>query len=239
MAPEHTGRMNRSIDFRSDLYPRGRHLLRDAHGCTSVQCVHQSAFLTPLDGWSWPPSNEWLDFPFENNRLHPKYSLESAGNNLVIGDGKTKLSLLVDSDSSIRRGGAASRNYADFIMKPSAKTAPNQIRVIIADDHPVVLAGLAAMLRSQKDIKVVAEATDGAEVCKLYDQLSPDVLMLDLRMPKKDGLEVVTELMSRPRVPKPRIIVMTTYESEEDVRRALRAGAKGYLVKGAGVQQIR
>jgi two-component system NarL family response regulator len=86
---------------------------------------------------------------------------------------------------------------------------------------------------------VVAEATDGEEVCELYDQLSPDVLMLDLRMPKKDGLQVVTELMSRPRVPKPRIIVMTTYESEEDVRRALRAGAKGYLLKGAGVQQIR
>jgi two-component system NarL family response regulator len=125
------------------------------------------------------------------------------------------------------------------MMKSSSKTATRQIRLIIADDHPVVRAGLAAMLRSQKDIKVVAEATDGEEVCELYDQLSPDVLMLDLRMPKKDGLQVVTELMSRPRVPKPRIIVMTTYESEEDVRRALRAGAKGYLLKGAGVQQIR
>jgi two-component system, NarL family, response regulator len=125
------------------------------------------------------------------------------------------------------------------MMKSSSKTATRQIRLIIADDHPVVRAGLAAMLRSQKDIKVVAEATDGEEVFELYDQLSPDVLMLDLRMPKKDGLQVVTELMSRPRVPKPRIIVMTTYESEEDVRRALRAGAKGYLLKGAGVQQIR
>jgi DNA-binding NarL/FixJ family response regulator len=125
------------------------------------------------------------------------------------------------------------------MTKSSSKTATRQIRLIIADDHPVVRAGLAAMLRSQKDIKVVAEATDGEEVIELYDQLSPDVLMLDLRMPKKDGLQVVTELMSRPRVPKPRIIVMTTYESEEDVRRALRAGAKGYLLKGAGVQQIR
>jgi two-component system NarL family response regulator len=124
-------------------------------------------------------------------------------------------------------------------MKSSAKTATHQIRVIIVDDHPVVLAGLSAMLRCQKDIKVVAEATDGAEVCELYDQLSPDVLMLDLRMPRKDGLQVVTELMSRHRAPKPRIIVMTTYESEEDVRRALQAGAKGYLVKGAGAQQIR
>ncbi len=63
--------------------------------------------------------------------------------------------------------------------------------------------------------------------------------MLDLRMPTKDGLEVVAELMSRAGRPKPRIIVMSTYESEEDVRRALRAGAKGYLVKGAGAQQIR
>jgi len=110
---------------------------------------------------------------------------------------------------------------------------------MIADDHPVVLQGLTAILRSAKDIKVVAEATDGEQTCQLYDQLSPDVLMLDLRMPTKDGLEVVAELMSRAGTPKPRIIVMSTYESEEDVRRALRAGAKGYLVKGAGAQQIR
>jgi two-component system, NarL family, response regulator len=62
--------------------------------------------------------------------------------------------------------------------------------------------------------------------------------MLDLRMPKKDGLQVLTELMSR-RVPEPRIIVMTAYESDEDLRRALNAGAKGYLVKGANPQQIK
>jgi len=76
------------------------------------------------------------------------------------------------------------------------------IRVVIADDHPVVLQGLTAILKSAKDIKVVGEATDGDQTCELYDQLSPDVLMLDLRMPMKDGLEVVAELMSRPRVPK-------------------------------------
>jgi two-component system NarL family response regulator len=116
---------------------------------------------------------------------------------------------------------------------------PHIIRVVIADDHPVVLQGLTAILKSAKDIKVVGEATDGDQTCELYDQLSPDVLMLDLRMPTKDGLEVVAELMSRPRVPKPRIIVMSTYRSEEDIRRALAAGAKGYLVKGASPQQIR
>jgi DNA-binding NarL/FixJ family response regulator len=113
------------------------------------------------------------------------------------------------------------------------------IQVVIADDHPVVLQGLSAIFRSAKDIKIIGEATNGEEACKLYDQLSPDVLILDLRMPTKDGLQVVTELMSSTRVPKPRIIVMTTYRSEEDIRRALSAGAKGYLVKGASPQEIR
>jgi two-component system, NarL family, response regulator len=118
------------------------------------------------------------------------------------------------------------------------KSAPaNVIRVLIADDHPVVREGLAAILRSEPDIQVIAEATDGAHACVLYDQHLPDVVMLDLRMPRKDGLQVVTELMSSRR-PKPRIIVMTTYETEEDVRRALQAGAKSYLVKGALPEQI-
>ena len=113
----------------------------------------------------------------------------------------------------------------------------NVIRVLIADDHPVVREGLAAILRSEPNIKVIAEATDGVQACVMYDQHLPDVVILDLRMPRKDGLQVVTELMSSRR-PKPRIIVMTTYETEEDVRRALQAGAKAYLVKGALPEQI-
>jgi two-component system, NarL family, response regulator len=118
------------------------------------------------------------------------------------------------------------------------KSSPvNVIRVLIADDHPVVREGLAAILRSEPDIQVVAEATDGVHACSLYDQHLPDVLILDLRMPRKDGLQVVTDLMSSRR-PKPRIIVMTTYETEDDVRRALQAGARSYLVKGALPEQI-
>lgn len=125
-------------------------------------------------------------------------------------------------------------NAGSNLMKPPPREA---IRVLIADDHPVIREGLGAILRSTNDIKIVAEAVDGEEACKLYDQHFPDVLMLDLRMPKKDGLQVVTELMSTRR-PKPRIIVMTTYETEEDIRHALGAGAKGYLVKGALSEQI-
>jgi two-component system, NarL family, response regulator len=129
------------------------------------------------------------------------------------------------------------RYGADLTMKNSSD-AITQIRVLLADDHPVVRQGLATILKSQKDIRIIGEATDGEEACQLYDQLSPDVLILDLRMPKKDGLQVIAELMSG-RDSKPRIIVMTAYETEEDVRRALKAGAKGYLLKGTTPQQIR
>jgi two-component system NarL family response regulator len=123
-------------------------------------------------------------------------------------------------------------------MNNSADAITQPIRVLLADDHPVVRQGLATILKSQKDIKIVAEVADGEQVCELYDQLSPDILLLDLRMPKKDGLQVVAELMSR-RGSKPRIIVMTAYETEADIRQALKAGAKAFLVKGAHPQQIR
>jgi two-component system, NarL family, response regulator len=124
------------------------------------------------------------------------------------------------------------------VVKTSPDSSSDIITLMIVDDHPVVREGLAAIFKSQKDIKIVAEAGDGDEACKLYDKLSPDVVLLDLRMPNKDGLHAISELMTR-NPPKPRIIVMTTYESEEDIRRTLKAGAKGYLAKGTAPQEIR
>jgi two-component system NarL family response regulator len=123
-------------------------------------------------------------------------------------------------------------------MKASPESSTDVITVVIADDHPVVREGLVAIFKSQNDIKVVAEATNGEEALELCNHHLPDVLLLDLRMPEKDGLQVITELTAR-RLSRPRVIVMTTYESEEDIRRALKAGAKGYLVKGTAPQQIR
>ena len=121
-------------------------------------------------------------------------------------------------------------------MSSSARSSEKEIRILIADDHPIIREGLMAILALESDLKVVGQARDGQEACLLYNQLLPDILMLDLRMPKKDGLEVVAELMSQR--PRPRIIVLTNSAKAEDLRRALTAGAKGYLLKGAEPEQV-
>ena len=120
----------------------------------------------------------------------------------------------------------------------SPESSTNPITVVIADDHPVVREGLAAILKSQSDIKVVAEAANGEETVEMCNRHFPDVLLLDLRMPRKDGLQVMTELRARP-VTAPRVIVMTAYESEDDIRRSLKSGANGYLIKNMAAEDIR
>jgi DNA-binding NarL/FixJ family response regulator len=112
-----------------------------------------------------------------------------------------------------------------------------KIRILIADDHPVVREGLVEVLTRHKDMSVIGEAGNGEEVCELYHRLSPDILLLDLRMPKKDGLQVLMELTSR-RVSKARIIVMSSYDNEQGICQALRSGAKAFLAKDAPPQQI-
>jgi DNA-binding NarL/FixJ family response regulator len=121
-------------------------------------------------------------------------------------------------------------------MPSSAAPSGNQIRVLIADDHPLLREGLISILSVPDDIKVVGEARDGEETCELYDRLEPDIVILDLRMPKKDGFEVITELMSR--TTHPQIIVLTSSEKAADLRRSLTAGAKGYLLKGAEIHDV-
>jgi len=123
-------------------------------------------------------------------------------------------------------------------MKSSSECFTNPITVVIADDHPVVREGLVEVFKSQTDIKVVAEATNGEDTLEMCKQHLPDVLLLDLRMPRKDGLQVMAELAARG-ISGPRVIVMTTYESEDDIHRSVKTGAKGYLVKDIAPQQIR
>jgi two-component system, NarL family, response regulator len=111
-----------------------------------------------------------------------------------------------------------------------------RVRVVLADDHPVVRDGLAAMVNQQPDMEVVGEAGDGEEAIALYEQHRPDVLVLDLRMPKRDGVAVVQQLLEVD--PKARVLIMTTYDGDEDIFQCLSQGAKGYLLKDAPRQEI-
>jgi two-component system NarL family response regulator len=103
------------------------------------------------------------------------------------------------------------------------------IRVLIADDHFVVRMGLAAVIHTQPDMAVVAEATTGKQAVELFRQHRPDVTLMDLRMPEMDGIEAITAI--RAEFPDSRFIVLTTYDGDEDIYRALQAGARAYLLK--------
>jgi DNA-binding NarL/FixJ family response regulator len=113
---------------------------------------------------------------------------------------------------------------------------PRKIRVLIADDHPVVRTGLALMLNYESDMEVVAEASNGREAVALYGRHRPDVTLMDLRMPEMDGVEAITTI--RRESPTARIILLTTYDGDEDIYRALRAGAPAYLLKDAPFSEI-
>ena len=104
-----------------------------------------------------------------------------------------------------------------------------RIRVLVADDHPVVRTGLAAVLVQQADLELVAEAENGQRAVALYREHQPDVCLMDLRMPVMDGVEAIQAITSE--FPAARILALTTYEGDADIRRALDAGARGYLLK--------
>lgn len=103
------------------------------------------------------------------------------------------------------------------------------IRVITADDHPIVRAGVSALIRNEPDMQVVAEAADGEEAVTLFDRHRPDVVLMDLRMPKLDGVAALKAI--RERNPNARVLALTTYDGDVDISRALSAGASGYLLK--------
>jgi DNA-binding NarL/FixJ family response regulator len=111
------------------------------------------------------------------------------------------------------------------------------IRVLIADDQRVVREGLTMVLGLLPDVEVVGAASDGIEAVALVDDLHPDVVLMDLRMPRRDGVEA-TRLL-RERAPDTKVVVLTTYSDDRSVLDALRAGARGYLTKDAGGAEIR
>jgi len=112
----------------------------------------------------------------------------------------------------------------------------NMIRLLIADDHPVVRDGLRGMLASQPDFRVVGEAADGADAVKLAAELTPDVILMDLRMPILDGVTAIRQIRSRQS--SVRVLVLTTYDTDADILPAIEAGATGYLLKDTPREEL-
>jgi DNA-binding NarL/FixJ family response regulator len=110
--------------------------------------------------------------------------------------------------------------------RPSAAT---QATVLVVDDHALVRTGVANIISHEPDLQVVAEAADGAEAVAAFERHRPDVTLLDLRMPVMEGVEAVRQI--RLRDPLAKVIVLTTYDTDEDITRALKAGAKAYILK--------
>lgn len=107
---------------------------------------------------------------------------------------------------------------------------PNIIRVLTVDDHPLLRKGIATLVNAEADMKLVAEASNGEEAVRMFRLHRPDVTLMDLQMPDMNGTEAITEI--RGEFPDARIIVLTTYTGDAQVLKALKAGARGYILKG-------
>src|ERR1700710_996346 len=103
------------------------------------------------------------------------------------------------------------------------------IRILIVDDHPPMRMGLAALIKRQPGMDVIAEACDGEEAIEVYDDVLPDIVLMDLRMPGMGGVEAI--LAIRKKHPEARVIVLSTYDLDEDIHRAIQSGAQSYLLK--------
>jgi two-component system NarL family response regulator len=122
-------------------------------------------------------------------------------------------------------------------MTQSANTeTPLRIRIMIIDDHPVVRAGLTSMLSTQPGMDVVGSASSALEALALLETINPDVILMDLRMPGMSGLEAIRAINSRQNPP--RIIVLTSFDTDEDIYQAVGAGAQGYVLKDTPQEQL-
>ena len=153
------------------------------------------------------------------------------GYNLSLRKRGTAKSQLI-SRSNMR----SERLQGRFTRTTSYPRRTGKIRLIIADDHPVVREGLGALVKSQPDMTVVSEATDGRQAVQQFLLHRPDVVLLDLRMPGMNGIEALHSILEKE--PKARIIILSTYGGDEDIRGALKAGAKAYLLKDSPRDQL-
>ena len=113
---------------------------------------------------------------------------------------------------------------------------PNRIRILLADDHLIVRVGLRSLIETQPDMTIVAEASSGEAAPREFEQCRPDVVLMDLRMPGISGVQATAAI--RQKHPNARVIVLTTFDHDEDIYRALQAGAAGYLLKNVDSEQL-
>jgi DNA-binding NarL/FixJ family response regulator len=111
-----------------------------------------------------------------------------------------------------------------------------KIRILIADDHFVVRMGLIALVNTETDMEVVAEASDGLQAVQLFEKIDPDLVLMDMRMPVKDGISATTEILRKDG--EARVLMLTTYDGDDDIHRALQAGAMGYVLKNAAGDKL-
>jgi DNA-binding NarL/FixJ family response regulator len=111
-----------------------------------------------------------------------------------------------------------------------------KIRILVADDHFVVRMGLTALVNTEPDLEVVGEAVDGAQAVHAFDQHRPDLVLMDLRMPVKDGIWATAEI--RARHPNARVLMLTTFDGDTDIHRAIEAGAQGYVLKNSTGEKL-
>jgi len=115
-------------------------------------------------------------------------------------------------------------------------TNPEKIKVMVVDDHPLMRVGVASIINARPDMAVVAQTGTGEEALALFPLHKPDVTLMDLRLPNMSGVDAIRAI--RGRWPSARFVVLTTYEGDEDIHRALEAGAKGYVIKGMPYQTL-
>ena len=111
-----------------------------------------------------------------------------------------------------------------------------KIRILVADDHYIVRIGLVALVNTEPDMEVVAEAADGAQACELFARWSPDITLMDLQMPVKNGIQATFEIRSK--FASARILMLTAYDGDEDIYKALQAGAQGYVLKSSPGEKL-
>lgn len=110
------------------------------------------------------------------------------------------------------------------------------IRILVAEDHEIVRDGICTIINQQPDITVVAEAVNGEQAVQLYREHQPDVVLMDLRMPTMEGVEAIEQIISE--FSEAKIIILTTYDTDEDIYQGLQAGAKGYLLKDTTSEEL-